>query len=138
MVFGPHGESHKGASMEPQKAYPLSCLERVVLFNVLPKEGTFGTVRVVRVLREKLEMTPPEKTHHKFKENGTWDKSFETELTEFPFKLRHLEVIRDTLRKLNEEKKLPVECSRMYELFEVEKPTGEDIGLAIPEAALAE
>ena len=101
----------------------LSVVERIVLLNLLPKEGNFNTLKLIRVARESLSFNDIENQKLKFKQNGdqvVWDVQgaididahFETEIGETANQL-----IVDELTKLDKEGKLTDETFSLYEKF---------------------
>ena len=100
----------------------LSVRERLVLLSVLPQEGNFITLKVVRKLREGLSFSEEELKQYKFvqdKGRVTWDDSVEqSKAIEIGTQAKI--IIQDALKKLNEDKKLKDEHFTIYEKF-VEK-----------------
>jgi len=101
----------------------LSVVERIVLLNLLPKEGNFNTLKLIRVARESLSFNDIENQKLKFKQNGdqvVWDVQgaididahFEAEIGETANQL-----IVDELTKLDKEGKLTDEIFSLYEKF---------------------
>lgn len=100
---------------------PLTVLERLVLLNVLPKEGNFTTIKLLRKLRENLSFDEAENKALNFVQDGdqvTWDVDEAAKIT------RHIQIgekmtdlIHDALKKLNDEKKLTDQHLSLYERF---------------------
>jgi hypothetical protein len=97
----------------------LSLLERAVLMAILPKEGDFATLRVLTNLRMSLSPTEDETKEwgivSRPKENRVeWKTNGEADI---PIGERATDVIVDALKRLNGEKKLPLEAMSVYEKF---------------------
>ena len=105
--------------------------ERIVLLNILPKEGDFKTLKQLREFRELLSFTDEESAMLKFKNNAetgmiTWDEpGTEPEGDEEKkFYSREFEIlpsmgaiIAEALTILNKEKKLNEDTLILYEKF---------------------
>ena len=93
--------------------------ERLVLLSVLPKEGNFTTIKVVRELREGLSFNEEEHKVYAFKQEGDfviWNKEKDTP-KEVKIGEKANDIIKEALKKLNEEKKLRDEHIGLYEKF---------------------
>jgi len=111
----------------------LNLSERFALLGLLPQEGNFATIKVVRKLRESLSLTEEEIKYFGVKTvttNGgqsqlTWSPEHSDETKEFEFGEFAVEVIKSKLKQLEESKKLTNEHFSLYEMFienkEVEK-----------------
>ena len=97
----------------------LTVLERLLLLNLLPKEGTFTNLKLLRVARESLSFTEEENEALKFKQENDqiiWvndavgDKEIDTG-----------EVVKGLivkeLKKLDKEEKLKDEFLSLFEKF---------------------
>ena len=97
----------------------LNVLERLLLLNILPKEGTFTNLKLLRVARENLSFTEEENEALKFKQENDqiiWvndavgDKEIDTG-----------EVVKGLivkeLKKLDKEEKLKDEFLSLFEKF---------------------
>ena len=105
---------------------PLNLPERMHLLGILPLEGNFTTLRIVRALREQLSLSEAE--HVEFgietrnNENGTitfnWTNG-DAALTprEFQFQPKALSIIAEALKKLDAQKQLRTEHISLYEAF---------------------
>lgn len=105
----------------------LSVLERLVLLNVLPREGTVTTVRIVRELREALSFSEEEHERLKFRkaDGGTqWDDEAERD-EEISIGPRAHTLIAETLEKMNSEEKLTEDYLGAWEKF-VDEETVKD------------
>ncbi len=108
----------------------LGVLERLVLLNLLPKEGDFTTLRLVRVAREDLSFNDIENQKLKFEStSGTdgkgqvnWNMEAAKELLR-DFTIGEMMTIKivEELKKLESDKKLTDEHFTLYEKF-VEDP----------------
>jgi len=109
----------------------LSVLERLVLLNLLPKEGDFTTLKLVRVAREDLSFNDIENQRLKFqslegpegKGSVQWDMEVAKELANREFQIGEMMTIKivEELKKLESDKKLTDEHFTLYEKF-VESP----------------
>ena len=107
----------------------LTVLERLVVQALLPKEGNYTTLKLLRVCREALSFDDLENKRLDFKQEGEgetaqvrWNEKVGDEIVkniEFG-EVMKLEIIA-SLKKLEEEKKLRDEHFTIYEKF-VEKP----------------
>lgn len=100
----------------------LTVIERLMLLNVLPAEGDFTTIKLVRQLREELSYTEEEHTLLKFRQEGEqtfWDKEGEAKIgvREFPIGEKMNDMIVGVFKKLDEEKKLTEQHFTLYEKF---------------------
>ena len=103
----------------------LSVLERLVLLNVLPKEGNFITLKIVRQLREGLSFNEKEVKEVKLTidpQNGAarWDVAKDPN-KEIEVGREAKKIIVEVLEKLNQESKLKEEHFSIYEKFVEEK-----------------
>ncbi len=99
----------------------LNLLERLTLLKILPKENSFLTLKVVRGLTEKLGVEEKE-----FKEFGiiqdkktgqiTWNEKG-TKEKEFEIGEKENDIIIESLKGLDKEKKLVTEHLTLYEKF---------------------
>ena len=103
--------------------------------GILPKEGTFLTMKTLRELGQKLEVTQDELIKYDLKSEviegsnppqskTTWNEKLNDPATksgvvevEFEFGLKEDELIRDALKKKNDEKKLTMSEFTLYEKF---------------------
>jgi len=100
----------------------LTVLERLVLLSILPKEGNFVTLKLVRKLRENLSFDEAEIKELNFAQDGDqvkWnEKANVTKRVNIGEKMNDL--IQEALKKLDDEKKLREDHFSLYEKF-VEK-----------------
>ena len=104
----------------------LNVAERLNLLNVLPQQGNFTTLRILRDLREKLSLS--EEEHKDFgivttvNENGSitfnWTNG-DAALTprEFQFQPKAFSIIVEALRQLDSQKQLRTEHISLFEAF---------------------
>ena len=100
----------------------LNVLERVMLGSILPPETNFSQYKIITGLKEQLSFD--EKETKKFgitqslndKGEGqvNWTKNDEKDIT---FGLTALEIIREVLKKLDEDKKITANIGTLYEKF---------------------
>jgi len=97
----------------------LTVAERLVLLSVLPEQGDFTTLKVIRAFRESLSFSEEEHKEYKFVQEGMqvrWnDKADQNKEIEIGEKANDIVVL--ALSKLNEEKKLKMEHFVLYEKF---------------------
>ena len=100
----------------------LSVLDRILLLNLLPREGDFKSLKIVRKLKDDLGFTEDELKALEFKQEGTqtmWrteaDVPKEIQIGEFAHAL-----IADVLRDLDKGKKLNEQLVPLYEKFVIE------------------
>lgn len=102
----------------------LTTLERLLLLNILPKEGDFTTIKIVRKLREALSFTEEEHAVRKFNTspegNTTWTLGT-PDAVEISIGEKAADMIVVELKKLNDEKKLSEQTFSLYEKFVGEK-----------------
>ena len=98
----------------------LGVFERLILLNILPKEGDFTTLKIVRKMREGLSFTEEEHKALEFKQEDEgrvlWkqdaDKPKEISIAE-----KATDIIVEVLKKLNDNKKLQDQHYSLYEKF---------------------
>ncbi len=98
----------------------LGVFDRLILLNILPKEGDFTTLKIVRKMREDLSFTEEEHKALDFKQENEgriqWiqeaDKPKEISIGE-----RATDIIVEVLKKLNDDKKLQDQHYSLYEKF---------------------
>ncbi len=116
----------------------LTVLERLVLLNLLPKEGDFTTLKLVRVAREDLSFNDIENQKLKFESTSgsdgkgqvNWNMEAAKELLrDFTIgEMMTIEIVK-ALKKLEDEKKLTDEHFTLYEKFvEPPAPKLEEVG----------
>ena len=98
----------------------LNLMERFLLLNLLPTEGNFATLKMVRKLREDLSCTPEEYTNYEVVEDGgkvKWNFDKGMEEKDFEFDDFGKDLIKSRLNKLNEENKLDEKQFTLFEKF---------------------
>lgn len=96
--------------------------ERLVLLSIVPTEGNFITLKIVRKLREKLSFSEEEVKAFEFVEaNGqvVWNTKNENERgeLEISFGEKAIDLIIEALKKLDKEGKLTDNHFSLYEKF---------------------
>lgn len=109
----------------------LNVQERLMALGVLPKEGDYTTLTVIRKAQELLSFTEEELAKHKFKNiEGTdaegkptqqtqWDNKAE-QVTDLRLGNKAISLIAEVLEKLDKDKKLTSQHLSIFEKF-VEK-----------------
>ncbi len=97
----------------------LGIQDRLALLVVLPHEGSFTNLKIVRQLREELSFNDEENKLLDFKEDGDklkWDEdavfSKEVEIGDTARK-----IIQKALKGASSQEKLPEACMDVYEIF---------------------
>ena len=97
----------------------LNVLDRVTLLGVLPEQGDFVTLKIVRQLRESLSFTEEELRELKITQsedrinwNPSADKGKEIQIGE-----KATDIIVGALKQLNDQKKLTQQHYDLYEKF---------------------
>ncbi|KKM71969.1 hypothetical protein LCGC14_1425190 [marine sediment metagenome] len=100
----------------------LNVLERVMLGSILPPETNFSQYKIITAL--KLQISFDEKETKEFGITQTVDKDgngqvnwTKNEEREFTFGLTAIQIIREVLKKLDEEKKITANIGTLYEKF---------------------
>ena len=97
----------------------LTVRERIILLSVLPAQGDFTTLKIVRKLREDLSFNEEEHKALQFKtvEGGMqWIQQAEKD-ADINVGEKATDVVKETLKKLNDEKKLTMDHMGLYEKF---------------------
>jgi len=97
----------------------LTVIERLVLLNILPKEGDFTTIKLLRKLRENLSFDEDEHKKLEFVQDGDQVRWNQKALTDKHIQIgeKQADIIQSALEKLNTEKKLTDEHFSLYEKF---------------------
>ena len=98
----------------------LGVFDRMILLNILPGEGDFTTLKIVRKMREDLSFSEEEHKALEFKQEDEgriqWikeaDKPKEISIGE-----KATDIIVEVLKKLNDDKKLQDQHYSLYEKF---------------------
>lgn len=104
----------------------LSIPERITLLELLPREGTFTSLKIVRKLREKLSFTEEELTKFAIQEESLaeggmqirWD--IAAEPVELPLSLIENDMIVKVLKEKDSAQKLTDREFPLYEKFVIE------------------
>jgi len=98
----------------------LDVKQRLVLLAILPKEGDFTTLKIVRGLREDLSFTESEHKDLQFAQhdNGLlqWQVAADKEV-EIAIGEKATDIIVEALKKLNADRKLTEDHYQLYEKF---------------------
>ena len=99
----------------------LNILERITALSILPKEGSYATLKVLRDLQMALSLKEEEYKEFGVKEDKetgqvTWNVKGQ-EQREIEIGEKASDLIKDALKKLNDEKKLTAQHMSLYEKF---------------------
>jgi len=97
----------------------LNVLERLMLLGILPKENNFATLKIVRTLTSNLGFDEKETTEFDIKQEGDkviWNQKGSEE-REIEIGEKATDIIVESLKKLDEEKKLNEQLFSVYEKF---------------------
>lgn len=102
----------------------LNVFERVSLLQILPKEGDFTTLKILRDLQGIVGFS--EEDHKKFEikrvdNQITWNPEEGTKEVEIEFGEKAKEIVKEALLDLDKSKKLRPELFTLYEKFVQEK-----------------
>ena len=95
----------------------LAVLDRLILLNVIPQEGDFTTLKIVRNMKDDLSFSEEEHKQLNFctkDERLSWNMELEKEIN---FGEKATGIITDAFKKLSEQKKLRIEHMELYEKF---------------------
>jgi len=93
--------------------------ERFMVLSIMPKEGSFLTLRLIRTLVLKVGLSAQEIKDFEASEKGgvvKWNPKGSIPV-DIEFDDVELEVIRKELRKMDAESKIPIEMFSIYEKF---------------------
>jgi hypothetical protein len=94
--------------------------ERLMLLEILPKEGDCASLKEVRKAREALSVTPEEEKDLEFRHDGSrylWNIKGATYLKDIPLSEWMTTTVQDELRDRNKKKKLLEREMSLYEKF---------------------
>ena len=97
----------------------LSVLERILLLQILPQEGSFTNLKLLRIVREELSFSEKENKELEFKQTGThttWSPTYTIE-KEIEIGSVVFEIVKKSLLKLDKEEKLTEGHMSLYEKF---------------------
>jgi len=98
----------------------LGVYERLILLNILPKEGNFATLKINRKLRESMSFDEEELKLLDFQDKGEGRVEWKQDAVgekDIPIGEKATDIIIDALKKLNDDKKLTDEHYSVYEKF---------------------
>lgn len=97
----------------------LNLIERLQLLQILPKEGDFVTLKIVRQLLEVVSVGEEDFKEFDIKQDGdklNWN-SKGNEERELVIGEKATDIVVETLKKINSEKKLTNQMFSLYEKF---------------------
>lgn len=97
----------------------LKVLERVTLLSILPEQGDFVTLKILRKLRESLTFEEYEFSQLKIQQSDNqikWDPTCDNG-KEITIGEKATDIIVECLKKLNKEQKLTPQHLGLYEMF---------------------
>jgi len=106
-------------TVRPELGTELTVIERLVLLNILPKEGDFTTIKLLRKLRENLSFDEEEHEKLQFQQDGDqvrWNMTA-VQSKHIAIGEKMTDIVQSALEKLNSEKKLMDEHFSLYEKF---------------------
>ena len=103
----------------------LNILERIALLNVLPRQGSALTLRIILDLQRELSFTEEEMEEYKMKNTTmpdgrtamVWDEDFSDMKKDIKIGKVASGIIERELTKLNNQERLPMEGLGLYERF---------------------
>ena len=109
----------------------LTLSERIILLGILPAEGDFTTLGILRNLRENLSLTEEENKEHEVmvipnpKNDGSATYQWKPESAKIEFEIeigdKAKSIVKEQLLKLDKEKKMLPQHMSLYEKFVQEK-----------------
>jgi len=99
----------------------LNLMERITILQILPKEGSFATLKITRELQDKLGMSENEYKEFGIEElNGQikWNEKGKEE-REIEIGEKAMDIISEELKNLDKDKKLNPNQISLYEKFVV-------------------
>lgn len=97
----------------------LNVLERLQLLQILPKEGNFVTLKIVKTLLNNISIGEKEFKEFDIKQTGeqlTWNEKGNEE-REIEIGEKAMDIVADTLKKVDKEGKLNNNMLSLYEKF---------------------
>jgi len=99
----------------------LNVVERLLSLEILPKEGNFATLKVIRTLRESLSFSEEELKKYEIvmSDDGRvkWNAQAGSEEVEKEFADFAFDLVKGKLKKMNDENKLEDKHFTLYEKF---------------------
>ena len=96
----------------------LSVGDRIILGGIIPQQGDFTTLKIVRNMRDDLSFSEEEHKKLKFRQEAEmtyWEDGLEDK--EINFGEKATDIIVDAFKKLNSQKTLRIEHMELYEKF---------------------
>lgn len=93
--------------------------ERLTLLDILPQEGDYTTLKIIRELRETLSFNEEEHKAYNFRQEDSkilWEND-KGETRDISIGEKATDIITDAFKKLNKNKKLRNEHLKLYEQF---------------------
>jgi len=100
----------------------LSVFERLMLLSILPREGDFTTLKIIKDLRDSLSFTELEHRKYQFKKDDNsirWKTDIEQN-KEIKIGEKATDIIVESLKKLNKQKKLTMQHYSLCEKFKID------------------
>jgi hypothetical protein len=101
----------------------LNVKERLLLGGILPNQGDFTTLKIITKLQHELSFSEEEHKLLQFKSipetsSINWNSDAEKDVQkDIPIGEKAMDIIQEALKKLNNEKKLPMSLMDIYEKF---------------------
>lgn len=96
----------------------LSVNARLILLGIIPQQGDFTTLKIIRDMRSELSFSEEDHKKLKFRQEETmvyWEEGLEDK--EINFGKKATSIIVDAFKKLDNQKKLRIEHMGLYEKF---------------------
>jgi len=96
----------------------LSVNDRIILLGIIPLQGDFTTLKIIRDMRDELSFTEEDHKKLKFRQEETmvyWEDGLEEK--EINFGEKATDIIKDAFWKLDSQKELRIEHMELYEQF---------------------
>lgn len=98
----------------------LNCVERLVMLSIMPREGNFVTLRMMRDIVARVGFSAKELTEFGIEElpdgRVRWVQDVPTDRP-FTFDEAEVNLIKKALKKMDEDEKLNVDSVSLYEKF---------------------
>ena len=104
----------------------LTVKERLLLLSILPQEGSFTTIKIIRKLREELSFSEEEHEELGFRESDGkvgWDEGAE-KMKEVEIGLKATDVVAAALKELDRKNSLHVDHFSLFEKFVLDEEDG--------------
>lgn len=96
----------------------LSVNNRLILLSIIPQQGDFTTLKIIRDMKDELSFSEEDHKKLQFRleeETIHWEEGFEDK--EVNFGEKATDIIIDAFKKLDGQKKLRIEHMELYEKF---------------------